>query len=214
MIYNRLSKSEEYLSGYGDVRLAAERADGSVVNRSAAVRASALKKFAAYSAEPSSDRVLNSPVRTQKTSAVHNIARVGRTKRIRAEAGFSPARIRQRRCRSCSRSRAFLLWNLYLELSEYLSDNLVVQLRPVPLLEHGKRRLLAAYFGCKHALRKPRAAPRLLRFSADLWTEIYHAYYYGLFYSESQRLIINTYQQIYKLLDDLLIIMFISSYLC
>lgn len=50
------------------------------------------------------------------------------------------------------------------------ANHVVVQLRPVALLEHRKRGLLATDFGGKHALGKPRLAARFPYLQAELWT--------------------------------------------
>lgn len=139
---------------------------------------------------------------------------MGRAMRIRTECSVRRKPTRSGNCRSGScRRRGFGLGKLYAELLKYLSNYFVVELRAVPLLEHGKRRLLAAYLGCKHALRETRRTACLLGFPAYLWTKICHAYYYGLYLPKTQGRVINSYQPIYQLLNSLLIILFISLYL-
>ena len=60
-----------------------------------------------------------------------------------------------------------------IELLRQLLDNFVVQFRPIALLEHRKRRLLAADFGRKLPLSQPcLAASRFYAF-AELWIQVF-----------------------------------------
>ena len=61
-----------------------------------------------------------------------------------------------------------------IELLRKLLDYVVVELRPGSLLEHGKRRLLAADFGRKLALGQPRLAARQPNLFAELWIKVFH----------------------------------------
>jgi len=78
--------SSPYSTGY--IRLAAKRADRAVVNRRAAIRATARKHFAAYGAIPAARRICRRPVRTVQKPAIHFIASIRRTMRIAAKAGM------------------------------------------------------------------------------------------------------------------------------
>jgi hypothetical protein len=78
---------------------------------------------------------------------------------------------------------------------------LVVQFRAVALLEHGQRRLLAAYFGGKRTLGKPGFAPRIPEPETYVWIEIRHVAYYPISRMPFQQAIINNYQQVYKLIN-------------
>ena len=60
------------------------------------------------------------------------------------------------------------------ELLRQLLYDLVVELCPVALLEHRKRRLLAADFDRKLALSQTRLAASQLHFLAKLWTQVFH----------------------------------------
>ena len=60
-----------------------------------------------------------------------------------------------------------------IELLRQLLDNFVVQFRPIALLEHRKRRLLAADFDRKLPLSQPcLTASRLYAF-AELWIQVF-----------------------------------------
>ena len=60
------------------------------------------------------------------------------------------------------------------ELLRNLLNHLVAELRPVSLLEHRKRGLLASDFGRKLALAKARFLSRDLRLSTELWIQVFH----------------------------------------
>jgi hypothetical protein len=60
-----------------------------------------------------------------------------------------------------------------IELLRQLLDNLVVQLRSIALLEHRKRRLLAADIGRKLPLGQPRLAASQLDAFAELWIQVF-----------------------------------------
>ena len=64
--------------------------------------------------------------------------------------------------------------NSEIELLRYLSDDLVVQLCAIALLEHRKSRLLAADFGRKLALSKASFPSRRLYAFAELYAEVFH----------------------------------------
>ena len=60
-----------------------------------------------------------------------------------------------------------------IELLRQLLDNLVVQLRSIALLEHRKRRLLAADFGRKLPLGQPCLAASELYAFTELWIQVF-----------------------------------------
>ena len=62
-----------------------------------------------------------------------------------------------------------------IELLRQLLDNFVVQFRPIALLEHRKRRLLAADFGRKLPLSQPCLAASRLYVFAELWTKVFQS---------------------------------------
>ena len=68
----------------------------------------------------------------------------------------------------------FILRIAQIELLCQLVYNLVVQLRSVALLEHGKRRLLASDFGRKLPLREPRLSASRLHASAEFYAQVFH----------------------------------------
>ena len=62
-----------------------------------------------------------------------------------------------------------------IELLRQLLDNLVVQLRSIALLEHRKRRLLAADFGRKLPLSQPSLTASQLDVFAELWIQVFQS---------------------------------------
>ena len=60
-----------------------------------------------------------------------------------------------------------------IELLRQLLDNFVVQFRPIALLEHRKRRLLAADFGRKLPLGQPCLAASELYAFTELWIQVF-----------------------------------------
>ncbi len=68
-----------------------------------------------------------------------------------------------------------LLWiQFYAELRAKLANRIIVELSPVPLLEHREGRLLAADLLRQYALAQPGFTPGLPYLSADFWIEICH----------------------------------------
>ena len=153
-------------SGEGDVGFAAEGADRAVMDARAAVRTALLEDLPAERTELSTRRIRRGTVWFQKGPPVHLIRRVGRTFRIGTEPArngrhCASARELAHRCFRCER---------HPELLRQLPDNRIVQLRPIPLLKHRKRRLLAPHLGCNNTLRKLRRTARILEFPAGFWT--------------------------------------------
>ena len=74
---------------------------------------------------------------------------------------------------ACTSLFRILIAKAKIELLRQFLDNLVVELRSIALLEHRKRRLLAADFGRKLPLGQPRfAAGRLYAFT-ELWIQVF-----------------------------------------
>ena len=158
----------------GDVRFAAERTDGAVVNGRSAIGTPPFEKLAADRAVFAADRIFRRTVGTEIDPPVDLVTVMRRTFRIRTES----ARVHRDHDRlRHDRRRNLLLRLLQLdaELLRELTDHLVVELRPVPAtFEHRQGRLLAADFGRQHTLGKPGLAAGVPQLAANLWTKIDH----------------------------------------
>lgn len=167
-------------SNYGHVRFAAERTDGTVVNRRAAVRTATLENLATDGAELAADRILLDTIRAQQTPAVHEVFRMRRAEGIRTVRRMRLDLADDRQPDDRRFSHGLCRRQINVELVADLLDRLVVQLGAITLLDHGDRILLAADFGGKPALRQTRSNTGLPHLFANLWTQIYHGAYYGL----------------------------------
>lgn len=201
--------------GQRNVRIAAKRADGTVMNRRAAIRTFLLQNLSTNGTVLAANGILLQTVRLQERSPINFIREMRRTLRVRTKAprGLLGLRIRKRQDLWTNRLGRFtLLRKLYAKLLAQLFDDFIVQLRSITLLEHGKGGLLTTHFGCKHALRKPRFTTGFLYLSADLWTQICHGTYYASEQSFRQE---GSYQHLSTELSThehfLVFIMFISS---
>ena len=167
----------------GNIGLAAERTDGAGVNGRAAARTLALQKLAAHRAMPAADWIRRLAVGKEKPHLLDEILLVRRTTRIRTKSACRKANVGSRwgfmpngGCRERK-----------VELLRQLLNDLVVELCPVALLEHRKRRLLAADFDRKLALSQTRLAASQLHFLAKLWTQVFTAaILWTLFYQLSR----------------------------
>ena len=164
----------------GEVGFAAEGADGAVVKRAAAIGALALQPFAADGAEPPADRILDGTVGLEHFPAIDFIGQMRRTADVRAKAaallrGLSP-RARGLTPRWLG-AFGFRSRQLDRKLGGQAFYYFVVKLGAVALLEHRKRRLLAADFRRQFALRDSRRLARIANLQTKSGVEIDHAIY-------------------------------------
>ena len=162
----------QYDLGEDDVGLAAEGADRAVMHGRPAVRTPLLKDFPAERAELPARRIRRGPIRPQKRPPVHLVGRIRRTFRIRTE----PARSRRRQTSARELAHRCFLLQRNPELLRQLPDDRIVQLRPIPLLEHRKRRLFAPNLRSNDTLRQLRRTASHLELFADFWTQICHGH--------------------------------------
>ena len=158
----------------------------------AAVRTPLLEDFAAERAELAADRIGFRAVGQEIRPPLDFVRTVRRAVRIRTEPARRVFCRRRKRERRRQRTRRWLALRRQVdaELLRELLDDLVVQLRPVTLLEHRQRRLLAADFKRHDALRKLRGASCLLDLQANLWTEFRHGWIlWTLFYQLTRGLL-------------------------
>lgn len=169
--------------GQRNVRIAAKRADGTVMNRRAAIRTPLLQNLTTDSAVLAAHGILLQTIWLQERAPVNLICEMRRTLRIRTEATRGLLGLHKRKrhdLRTNRLGRISLLRKLYAKLFAKLLDDFIIQLRSITLLEHGKSGLLATHFGSKQTLRKPSLAASFLYLTADFWTQICHGTYYAL----------------------------------
>ena len=143
-----------------------------------AVRTALFKYLTAHRTELRTDRIAHLAIRQTQLAPVDDIRLVRGTGRIRTKSPLDKIEgcwvesleIKRTRCRPAGA----LLPQLNAHFLCQLADNLVIQLRPVALLEHRKRRLLAADFSRNLTLRKLRHATRVTDLSADVWIQVCH----------------------------------------
>jgi len=160
----------------GNVGLSAKRADRAGMDGRAAVRTLPLQQFPAHRAVPAADGIRRLVVGTEKTHLLYEVPVVRRTRRIRTErARTEPVNGRpEGNSRGLPIRLTLLLGEGEVELLRYPPNHLVVELRPVTLLEHRKRGLLASDLGCKLSLRQTRRAASRPYAPAELWIQVFH----------------------------------------
>ena len=136
------------------------------MDRCAAIRAALLENLAAQRAELPARWIRRGTIGPQKSPPVDCVRRIRRTLRIRTE----PAQSRRRQTSARELVHGCFLLQRNPELLRQLPDHRVIQFRPVPLLEHRQRRLLAADLGRKFALGQLRRPARIPQPQANLWT--------------------------------------------
>jgi hypothetical protein len=171
------------ISGLGNVRLPAEGADRTVMNGRGAIRAALLQNFTANGAELAADRIAMGAVGLVICATFHMVGVVARAMRIGAKA--FPRLYRESRRRRFGR-RGFLFNKRNPELFGQFGDDFIVQLAPIALFEHRKRRLFTTDLQRKRTLRNRESAPCISYFSANLRIEVDHRRYYGLYFINPQ----------------------------
>ena len=163
----------------------------------AAVRTLLLKDLTADGTVLAADRILLQTIRLQQGAPIDLIGEMRRTLRIGTEPTRRLLGLRKRKRHDLRTDRCLRLGlrlrKFDLELLAKLLDDLIVQLRAIALLEHGKSGLFATDFGCKHALGEPGITAGFLDLSADFWTQVDHGEYYALYGDSKQE---GSYQQL------------------
>ena len=136
------------------------------MDRCAAIRATLLENLTAQRAKLPTSGIRRGSVGPQESPPVDGVRRIRRTLRIRTE----PAGSRRDQTHARGLARRSIRLQRNPELLRQLPDDRVVQLRPVALLEHRQRRLLATDLGCKFALGQLRRPARIPQLQADFWT--------------------------------------------
>ncbi len=154
-------------------------ADGAGVNPGAAVGAEALQHLAADGAEAAADRIRRGAVGRVEGAAGNLVGAVAGALRVGTEAGaggvVGGGRGGAGGRRSGGEGNAEALGQLF--------HHFGAQLGGAALLEHGKRRLLAADFGGKDLLRETRLAAGITKLETDFWTKgLQRVVYYGLYF--------------------------------
>lgn len=135
---------------------------------SAAIRTPLFQNLAAVRAELTPDRIGLVEMRQVKPSPVDRVRMIRRAPGVRTKALERKWEVEV----GVGESLTFDPFdrNIHIELLRQLLDDLIVELRRLPLLEHRERILLATDFGGNLALRQPGLAAGVLELIADLWT--------------------------------------------
>ena len=146
------------------------------MNGGAAVRTFLLKHLTAHCAEPSADWVGGRTVRTIAVANTDLVHMVCRTLWIRTKphTGNKTSALCAMRIAAVTARQRLCHVDVYAEFPGKPFHDSIVELCSIPLLEHRQRRLLAPYFGCKLALRKPMCSTGFLYLQANDWIELCH----------------------------------------